>query len=86
MPTIDQITLEVMKNAFSSITEEMGAALVRSAYSTNIKDRKDFSCALYTAEGHAHPSPFGSDGLRDERNVKRILPGGILPRRHGDHE
>ena len=52
MPTIDQITLEVMKNAFSSITEEMGAALVRSAYSTNIKDRKDFSCALYTAEGH----------------------------------
>jgi N-methylhydantoinase B len=49
---IDQITLEVMKNAFSSITEEMGAALVRSAYSTNIKDRKDFSCALYTSDGH----------------------------------
>jgi N-methylhydantoinase B len=52
MPVIDQITLEVMKNAFYSITEEMGAALVRSAYSTNIKDRRDFSCALYTPEGH----------------------------------
>lgn len=52
MSAIDQITLEVMKNAFYSITEEMGAALMRSAYSTNIKDRRDFSCALYTREGH----------------------------------
>ena len=49
---IDQVALEVMKNAFASITEEMGAALVRSAYSTNIKDRRDCSCALYTNKGH----------------------------------
>jgi len=52
MATVDQITLEVVKNSFCSITEEMGAALVRSAYSTNIKDRKDCSCALYSSEGH----------------------------------
>ena len=52
MQDVDQITLEVMKNAYQSITEEMGAVLIRSAYSTNIKDRRDCSCALYSSEGH----------------------------------
>ncbi|MDP6786225.1 MAG: hydantoinase B/oxoprolinase family protein [Rhodospirillales bacterium] len=47
----DPAMLEVMKNAFFSVTEEMGIALVRTAYSTNIKDRKDCSCALYTPDG-----------------------------------
>ncbi len=48
---IDPITLEVMRNAFYSISEEMNAALVRASYSTNIKDRRDASCAIYTATG-----------------------------------
>ncbi|MEF8873306.1 MAG: hydantoinase B/oxoprolinase family protein [Candidatus Thermoplasmatota archaeon] len=42
--------LEVMKHAFTAIPEQMGAALQRSAYSPNIKERKDESCALFTAE------------------------------------
>ena len=48
---IDPITLEVMRNAFYSIADEMIVALVRASYSTNIKDRRDTSCALYTSEG-----------------------------------
>lgn len=49
--TIDPITLEVMRNAFGSIADEMNASLVRSSYSTNIKDRRDCSCAIYTTDG-----------------------------------
>ena len=48
---IDPITLEVMRNGFYSIADEMIAALIRSSYSTNIKDRRDCSCAIYTSEG-----------------------------------
>jgi N-methylhydantoinase B len=47
----DPITLEVMRNAFQSVAEEMGAALIRTALSTNIKDRRDCSTAIYTASG-----------------------------------
>ena len=43
---IDPLRLEVLKNAFISITEEISATVQRSAYYTNIKTRKDFSCAL----------------------------------------
>ena len=49
---IDGILLEVIGNAFMSIAEEMGAVLVKSAYSTNIKERKDCSCAVFDAEGN----------------------------------
>ena len=49
---IDPITAEVVGNALQSIAEEMGAALVRSAYSTNIKERRDCSCALFDAHGN----------------------------------
>ena len=48
---VDPITAEVMRNAFQSIVEEMGLMLVRSAYSTNIKERRDCSCALFAADG-----------------------------------
>jgi N-methylhydantoinase B len=43
--------LEIFSNLFASIAEEMGAALQRSAYSPNIKERRDFSCALFDGEG-----------------------------------
>lgn len=49
---IDGILLEVIGNTFMSIAEEMGAVLVKSAYSTNIKERKDCSCALFDAAGN----------------------------------
>ena len=48
---VDPVTLEVMRNAFYSIADEMIVALVRASYSTNIKDRRDTSCAIYTASG-----------------------------------
>jgi len=51
MAIVDAATLEVMRNSLFSIAEEMGAVLVRAAYSTNIKDRRDCSCAIYTARG-----------------------------------
>lgn len=49
--SVDPISLEVMRNALQSATEEMSAALVRTAYSTNIKDRRDCSCAMYASSG-----------------------------------
>src|ERR1700730_5752191 len=50
-PTVDPTRLEIFKNIFHSIAEEMGAALRRSAFSPNIKERRDYSCAVYDADG-----------------------------------
>lgn len=49
---IDAAELEIFKNLFHSVTEEMGAALRRSAFSPNIKERRDYSCALFDGRGH----------------------------------
>jgi N-methylhydantoinase B len=51
MNSIDPITVEVIGSALNSITEEMGEALVRASYSTNIKERRDSSTALFNAAG-----------------------------------
>jgi N-methylhydantoinase B len=48
---MDPITLEIFKNLFISVAEEMGATLGRTAYSPNIKERRDFSCACFLADG-----------------------------------
>ena len=48
---VDPITVEVIGSALSSITEEMGEALVRASYSTNIKERRDCSTALFNTRG-----------------------------------
>src|SRR5262252_4777674 len=45
------IELEIFKNIYHSIAEEMGAALRRTAFSPNIKERRDYSCAVFDAEG-----------------------------------
>ena len=50
-PLPNAMLLEVFKNVFHSIAEEMGAALRRSAFSPNIKERRDYSCAVYDAQG-----------------------------------
>jgi N-methylhydantoinase B len=47
----DPIRLEVFKHLFASVAEEMGVALRRTSYSPNIKERRDFSCALFDAAG-----------------------------------
>src|SRR6202165_3562886 len=47
----DAIELEVFKNLYHSIAEEMGAALRRTAFSPNIKERRDYSCAVFDSDG-----------------------------------
>ena len=47
----DPVMLEIFKNLFMSIAEEMGVALQNTAYSVNIKERLDFSCALFDRIG-----------------------------------
>jgi N-methylhydantoinase B len=47
----DPIELEIFKNLYHSIAEEMGAALRRTAFSPNIKERRDYSCALFDRAG-----------------------------------
>src|SRR6201982_916133 len=48
---VDPIRLEIFKNLFHSVAEEMGAALRRSAFSPNIKERRDYSCAVFNGTG-----------------------------------
>ncbi|AAC07716.1 hydantoinase B/oxoprolinase family protein [Aquifex aeolicus] len=70
------ILLEVFKNAFSSIAEEMGLVLQRTAFSPNIKERRDFSCAVFDKEGNlvaqaAHiPVHLGSMPLSVKEAIK----------------
>jgi N-methylhydantoinase B len=47
----DPVELEIFKNLFHSIAEEMGAALRRTAFSPNIKERRDYSCAVFDSAG-----------------------------------
>jgi 5-oxoprolinase (ATP-hydrolysing) len=47
----DPVMLEVFNNLFMSIAEQMGAQLEKTAYSVNIKERLDFSCALFDGDG-----------------------------------
>jgi N-methylhydantoinase B len=49
--TRDPIELEIFKNLYASVAEEMGAALRRTAFSPNIKERRDYSCAVFDSRG-----------------------------------
>ena len=51
MARVDPAELEIFKNLFHSVAEEMGAALRRSAFSPNIKERRDYSCAVFDGRG-----------------------------------
>ncbi|UWR21726.1 hydantoinase B/oxoprolinase family protein [Sulfitobacter sp. S190] len=48
---VDPVMLEVFNNLFMSIAEQMGATLANTAYSVNIKERYDFSCAIFDQNG-----------------------------------
>lgn len=86
---VDPITFEVVRNGLVAITEEMAVALRRSAYSTNIKTRADFSCSLFDrqmrpiAQGFAQPNHLGSmvelvpRALR-EYGPERLGPGDAI--------
>ena len=47
----DPVSFEILKNSLISIAEEMGVVLRKSSFSPNIKERRDFSCALFDASG-----------------------------------
>ncbi|MBC8504490.1 MAG: hydantoinase B/oxoprolinase family protein, partial [Chloroflexi bacterium] len=72
----DPIRLEVFKHRFAAIAEEMGAVLRRASYSPNIKERRDYSCALFDVKGRmiaqaAHiPVHLGSMPLSVEAAIR----------------
>lgn len=72
------LSLEVHRQRLSSIAEEMGAALMRSSYSANIKERRDFSCALFDGQGNlliqaAHiPVHLGSQELSVKAAIEHV--------------
>ena len=49
--TLDRVLLEVYRHRFAGVAEEMGATLQRTGYSPNIKERLDYSCAVFDASG-----------------------------------
>ncbi len=75
---INPVLLEVFKNRFSSIADEMGVALQRTSFSPNIKERKDFSCAVFNKNGDliaqaAHiPVHLGSMPMSVKYAIKNI--------------
>jgi 5-oxoprolinase (ATP-hydrolysing) len=80
----DPIMLEVFNNLFMSIAEQMGATLCNTAYSVNIKERLDFSCAIFDAKGNLvanapHvPVHLGSMG-ESIKSVLQANKGSIRP-------
>lgn len=52
MASIDAVTTEIIGNLLLSIAEEIGVVITKSAYSTNIKERRDLSTAIFDAEGN----------------------------------
>src|SRR6266576_6749977 len=51
MMTFDPTTLEIYRALYTSVAAEMGIALRRTAFSPNIKERRDYSCAVFDARG-----------------------------------
>ena len=49
---LDPVTVEIIGSALASVVEEMGEALVRTSYSTNIKERRDCATALFDQFGY----------------------------------
>ena len=84
---VDPVMLEVFNNLFMNIAEQMGLQLQNTAYSVNIKERLDFSCALFDAQGQLianaphMPVHLGSmsESIKTviERWRGRMLPGDV---------
>lgn len=95
---VDPISLEVFKNLFASVAEEMGVTLRRASFSPNIRERLDFSCAVFDADARmvaqaAHiPVHLGSMPSSVEyavRAFEEFNPGDVIilndPYRGGTH-
>ena len=82
----DPVMLEVFNNLFMSIAEQMGYRLQNTAYSVNIKERLDFSCAIFDAEGNLianaphMPVHLGSMG----ESIKTVMHANAGRMRPGD--
>ena len=82
----DPVRLSLYRHLFAAVAEEMGVALGRSAYSVNIKERRDYSCALFDARGDlvaqaAHiPVHLGSMPLsvRAALGLGPLAPGDVV--------
>lgn len=84
---VDPVMLEVFNNLFMSIAEQMGVTLSNTSHSVNIKERLDFSCAIFDSEGHLvanapHvPVHLGSMGESVEtvirENLGQMVPGNV---------
>jgi N-methylhydantoinase B len=74
----DPVELEVFKHLFHAIAEEMGAALRRTAFSPNIKERRDYSCAVFNGDGNVlamgdhMPVHLGSMPMSVEAAIKQL--------------
>ncbi|MFZ5823928.1 MAG: hydantoinase B/oxoprolinase family protein [Bacillota bacterium] len=86
---VDAVTLEILGNRLLSVAEEMGATLIKTAYSTNIKERKDCSTAVFDAEGNMIaqaemiPMHLGSmlgivEAVLQKYPVERLQPGDMF--------
>jgi N-methylhydantoinase B/oxoprolinase/acetone carboxylase alpha subunit len=94
---MDAVQITVFKNIFQSISDEMGKILQYSAFSPNIKERQDFSCALFTANGESFafgthiPVHLGAMPLSVEQALAELTfhPGDMVivndPYRGGTH-
>ena len=95
---IDPVTLEIFNNLFAAIAEQMGVTLQMTSFSTNVKERLDFSCAIFTPTGdlvvNAPHIPVHLGAMSE--TVKRLLadvpdlaPGDVYvtndPFRGGSH-
>jgi 5-oxoprolinase (ATP-hydrolysing) len=84
---VDPVMLEIFNNLFMSVAEQMGVRLQATAHSVNVKERLDFSCAVFDAEGGLianaphMPVHLGSMGesikIIASRNAGRMLPGDV---------
>jgi N-methylhydantoinase B/oxoprolinase/acetone carboxylase alpha subunit len=74
----DPVTLEVFRNLFYSAAEEMGVTLCRTSFSPNIKERRDYSCAVFdgdgnmVAQGEHMPVHLGSMPLSVEAAIEHV--------------
>ncbi len=97
MSTWDPVSLEVFRNLFYSVAEEMGVTLCRTSFSPNIKERRDYSCAVFdgdgrmVAQGEHMPVHLGSMPLSVEAAIEHteMRPGDMVavndPFRGGTH-
>ena len=85
-PSFDPTTLEIYRALYTSVAEEMGLALRRTAFSPNIKERRDYSCAVFdrdgrvVAQGDHMPVHLGSMPMAVAAALRetRLAPGDVV--------